>query len=512
MIRISKSTTGSISAVIGGLIAATVLQLSPLRAAPETHTPKIIVQSTPINRDSKGTTSYANVIKKVAPSVVNIYSSRKISMRQMQDDPFFRRFFGDQSNEDQLHRAIPHREEGMGSGVILSADGYILTANHVVQGADEVKVDLPNGEKGVLAKVIGADPPTDIAVLKVNAEGLLSATIADSDKLEVGDVVLAIGNPFGVGQTVTMGIVSGKGRNALGIAQYEDFIQTDAPINMGNSGGALVDAEGRLVGINTAIFSMSGGNQGIGFAVPVNLARYVMDQFLGGGKVRRGYLGIGLQPDISSDLAQEFKLPSTKGAMAAEVVPDSPAAKAEFKEGDVITEFNGKKITDPSQFRLTISQTAPGTKGAFKIIRDGKERTLTATLGELSEDRMMARRGGGRGGRNRPSEREIQPQPKEDDALNGVEVTDIDQTTQRRLGISNDVKSGALVTNVDPDSESYTAGLRPGDIVTEINHQPIRTADEAVEASKKITTERVLLRVSREGGTRFLVVRNSKKK
>jgi len=484
---------------------------SLLVAEPQPRAPKIVMQETPVNRDAKAPASYASIVKKVAPSVVNVYSSRTVRGGRRAELPQdLLNLLPDDGSANQRRSARSRKEEGVGSGVIFSSDGYILTANHVVAGADEVKVDLPNGEKEVVAKVVGADPATDIAVLKVAATGLPPVTIANSDTLEVGDVLLAIGNPFHIGQTVTMGIVSGKGRNDLNITDYDDFIQTDAAINPGNSGGALVDVEGRLVGINTAIFSESGGNQGIGFAVPSNLARFVMESILTNGKVSRGLLGVGLQPEISADLAKEFKLFSQRGAMVAEVVAHSPAAEAGFKEGDVITEYDGKKITDRSQLRMMISQTAPGTKASFKVVRDGKEKALTATLAELKPDVLTQEIRGNRRNRNRQEER---PQVKDDDrdALPGIEVSDIDAATRSEMRIVKTVE-GALITSVEEDSESFTAGLRAGDVILEIARQPVRSAQDAIDASHKVSGERVLLRVWHGGSTRFVTVKNGAKK
>src|SRR4051812_11846852 len=356
--------------------------------------PKVTVEDAPLSREVKARTSFAPVIKKVAPSVVNISSSMTIHERgnsnPLSEDPFFRRFFG----EDSMDQSQPRdrKAQSLGSGVIVSPDGYILTASHVVEGADKVKVSLASGEKDFDAKVIGTDPPTDVAVLKIEAKNDLPVIpIGDSDKLEVGDAVLAIGNPFAVGQTVTMGIVSGVGRNGLGITGYENFIQTDAAINPGNSGGALVDAEGRLVGINTAILSRTGGNMGIGFSVPVNLARYVMDRLVTEGKVTRGYLGINIQP-LTRELAKLFHLPDeSSGVMVGGVSADSPAEKAGLKDGDVILDFNGKKVSEPSALQLLVSQTPPGTKVDLRILRtqeNGKsaEKSITVTLAELPKE------------------------------------------------------------------------------------------------------------------------------
>ena len=298
------------------LLALTIVPLGsgakPAHTSGTTNPPALLkVDDSPLRHEVKAATSFAPVIKKVAPSVVNIYSTMTVRERALPffNDPMWRHFFGDPSGDQGQPRT--HREEGLGSGVIVTSDGYILTANHVVEGAEKIQVALASGEKEFDAKVVGADPATDTAVLKIDARDLPAITIADSDKLEVGDVVLAVGNPFAVGQTVTMGIVSGLGRGGFGINNYENFIQTDAAINPGNSGGALVDAEGRLVGINTAIFSRSGGNQGVGFAVPLNMARYVMDRLIKEGKVTRGYLGLSLQPEVTPALAKQFNLPNT---------------------------------------------------------------------------------------------------------------------------------------------------------------------------------------------------------
>jgi serine protease Do len=467
--------------------------------------PRLAVQSTPISRELKAATSVAPVVKKVAPSVVNIYSSVTVKERPNPhlSDPFFRRFFGEDFGGQGQPRT--HQEQSLGSGVVVSADGYILTASHVVNGAEKVKVALASGDKEFDAKIIGTDPATDTAVLKVDGKNLPAVTLGDSDKLEVGDMVLAIGNPFAVGQTVTMGIISALGRGGFGINNYENFIQTDAAINPGNSGGALVDAEGRLVGINTWIISRSGGSQGLGFAVPINMARYAMERLISEGKVTRGYLGLYLQPEMTPELAKQFNLPNINGALVTTVDPDSPAGKAGFKEGDFVTEFDGKKVKEMRQLRLMVSQTAPGKKVLMKILRDGKEKTLTATLGEIPKE-MLARSGQGQPGDKGQSKT---------DALDGVEVTDLDAQARREADVPGNVR-GALVTNVDQDSNAAEAGLHPGDVITEINRQPVRNADEAVAFSEKAKGERILLRVWRggegRGGMLFLSVDNTKRK
>jgi serine protease Do len=368
----------------------------------------------------------------------------------------------------------------VGSGVIITSDGYILTANHVVEGAEKVKVALASGEKEFDAKVIGTDPATDTAVLKVDAKDLPAITIADSDKLEVGDVVLAVGNPFAVGQTVTMGIVSGLARGGFGINNYENFIQTDAAINPGNSGGALVDAEGRLVGM------------------------------IKEGKVTRGYLGLSLQPEVTPELAKQFGLPNVDGALVTSVQPDSPASKAGAKDGDFVIEFNGQKIADMRHLRLLVSQTAPGTKVTLKVLRDGKEKTLSLALGTMPEEFMAE------GGRSQPGERGH----SEMDALDGVEVTDLsdlDARTRRQNDIPKNIE-GALVTSVQPDSNSAEAGLKAGDIIVAINREPVHSANEAVTLSDKAKGDQILLRVWRAnaggggGGMLYLTVDNVKHK
>jgi len=478
------------------------------QAAPASKTnapPRLTIQDQPLDRDVKARTSFAPIIKKVVPSVVNIATTTTIRERSnpMLTDPWLRRFFGDDSGQS---RSRAQKAQSLGSGVIVSPDGYILTANHVVEGAEKITVALGNGEQEFDARVIGTDPPTDVAVIKIdNKKDMPALPLGNSDQLEVGDTVLAIGDPFRIGQTVTMGIVSGIGRG-IGATDYEDFIQTDAAINMGNSGGALVDAQGRLMGINTAILSSSGGFQGVGFAVPINLARFVMERIITEGKVPRGYLGVALQDEVTAELAKQFNLPDMTGALVTTVEPNSPADKAGFKEGDIIVQFNGKKIVDRRQLSLVASQTAPGTKVDVKVVREGKARTLTATLGRLPEDRLT------RGPRFQPGEGKA----SEMDSLDGVEVVDLDAQARRQAGISSNM-NGALVTNVDPESNSFAAGLRPGDVILEIDKKSVHSADEAVALSEKATADTVLLRVYRpgrgdRGRTLYMPVDNAKRK
>ncbi len=478
--------------VLCALSLLSAIALPEIEAAAE---PTIKTDEAPISRETKAATSFAPIIKKVSGSVVNIYTTKSIRINpRMLEDPMYRFFFGD-PGDDESGRSRVRREQSLGSGVILTEDGYILTNNHVVEGADEIQIALADSKKKIEARIVGGDPHTDIAVIKVDAKDLPAITVTDSDKLEVGDTVMAIGNPFGVGQTVTLGIVSATGRGGMGIVDYEDFIQTDASINPGNSGGALVDAEGRLVGINTAILSRTGGNQGIGFAVPINLARSIMERIVKDGKVTRGYLGVLIQP-LTPELAKEFKLPDQNGALVGEVTDKSPAGEAGIKEGDVIIEFNGRKVADNRQLRLVVSQTAPGTKANVKVMREGSEKSFTVTLAALPEEgRAAARTFGG---------------VDKSDLLDGIGVADLDANTRRQLDIPEDLR-GALVTRIDPSCGAYEAGLREGDVLLEIGRKPVANADDAVELSNKVKGDRVLLRVWSKGGSRYVVVDAAKK-
>ncbi|WP_136066999.1 Do family serine endopeptidase [Modicisalibacter radicis] len=332
-------------------------------------------EAKPLSRNG-GTVSYASAVDKAAPAVVNVYSSRVVEREQhpLMSDPFFRQFFG----ED-----MPRRQRllsSLGSGVIVSAEGYILTNQHVIRGADQIQVALRDGRE-TLARLIGTDPESDLAVLKIDLEGLPVIRLSDSEQVAVGDVSLAIGNPFGVGQTVTMGIISATGRNHLGLSAYEDFIQTDAAINPGNSGGALVNAQGALVGINTAIFSRSGGSQGIGFAIPANLARDILSQIITHGRVIRGWLGIEVQ-EITANLATSFGLNAAQGVVIANVVPGGPGAEAGLQPGDVMTAIDGKPIIDPRVAMADIAEIAPGTRLPVTYIRGGERHSVEVEVGE----------------------------------------------------------------------------------------------------------------------------------
>jgi serine protease Do len=374
--------TNLLSRALVVLLAASLSTLGCAQEKPAAK-PDVKYDASPVNEGAgRLVTSYADVVEPVQKAVVSVYSTKIVRERLRVADPFLRQFFGDRERE--------RREDGLGSGVIVSTNGYILTNNHVVAGADELKVALTDGREFV-AKVIGTDEKSDVAVIKIDVENLPVATLADSDKLRVGDVVFAVGNPLGVGQTVTMGIVSATGRNNLGILSneqgvgYENFIQTDAAINQGNSGGALIDAKGRLVGINTAIISPSRGNIGIGFSIPVNQAAAVMNSLVATGKVQRGYLGVAGQ-NLEPKLAESLGLPAnTKGVAVSDVVKDSPAAKAGLKRSDIIVKINGRVVDSQFALRLIVSQIMPDTEISVTVLRDGKERVLKVKLGSLDE-------------------------------------------------------------------------------------------------------------------------------
>ena len=474
------------------------------------ETPKLSVSDREVDRSARGV-SYANVIKRVTPSVVTIEASRTVPARKFHhpfmDDPAFRQFFGPDGSGAQGSRNM--RQESMGSGIIVTEDGFLLTNNHVVEGADEdgIKIVMTDGKTRYSAKVVGRDPRTDVAVLKIDtAKKLPALTLADSDKLEVGDVVLAVGNPFGMGQSVSSGIISalGRGFGILGRQGYEDFIQTDASINQGNSGGALVDAEGRLIGINQSIASPSGANAGVGFAVPINLARSVLEQLIADGKISRGYLGVMLQT-VTPELAEAFHLPEdASGALVGEVQPGTPAAKAGIQNGDVIIGFNGKDVNDSAHLRIMVAQTPPKTTVSFKALRNGQSKNFNVTLAELP-DEMVADRN--------DDSAESQAESARNN-LTGVETMDLDRESRRQFDIPNRIR-GALVTKVEKDSAAGKAGLRPGDVIIEVNRQPVRNEQELDEQLGSAKGKRIPLRVyssaGEQSGARYLSVELGKK-
>ncbi|HEX5085197.1 MAG TPA: DegQ family serine endoprotease [Blastocatellia bacterium] len=439
---------------------------------------------------------FAAIAKAVTPAVVTIKISSRRSRQQ--EVPFmfdpFRDFFDRQSPDDEgtPRRRSPREQKGqgrlvptgVGSGVIVSPDGYILTNNHVVDEADKVEVEL-NDNRKFTAKVIGTDSPSDVAVIKIDATGLPTVPLGDSDRVEVGDLVLAVGNPLGVGQTVTMGIISAKGRQTPGRDQsaVEDFLQTDAAINQGNSGGALVNLRGELIGVPSQILSRSGGNIGIGFAIPTKMARNVMDQLVRNGKVRRGRLGVTIR-DIEPEMAKQFGYNGANGALVDEVEKGLAADQAGVKAGDIITEFQGQRITDSSQLRNSALQTTPGTTVKFKVWRAGAERELSAKLGEFDLDNDSSKK------------LKSEPVVSSLGVLSGVSVENISPEWAERLKLQPSAR-GVVITEVDPDSNAAAAGLRPGVVIAEVAKQPVANVTEFNAAVQKADKKEVLLRVRR---------------
>ena len=458
--------------------------------------PDLKVEHAPVDRARTPAGSFAPIVQKVAPSVVEVFVTSKARGGQSPGDQadLLRRFFGQgrrfnlpDGGDGDGGMGVPER--GLGSGVIVSTDGYILTNNHVVREASEIRVALADGRE-FPAKMVGTDPKTDVAVIKIKADGLPALTFADSAEVSVGDVVLAVGNPFGIGQTVTQGIVSAKDRVTSG-AQDEDFIQTDAAINPGNSGGALVDTEGRLVGINAEILSRTGGNQGIGFAIPSDLCQWVMTSLIKNGRVDRGFLGVSIQ-NLTPALAQQFKLDRINGALVADVSAGGPADSAGFKSGDVVRQFNDKPVKDASQFKLQVAETAPGTKVTVQVVRNGETKTLEVTLKNAPNQKLAS------------ADRDSGASNSKD-ALSGVAVADLDQNTRSQLNVPDNVK-GAVITEVRPNSPSYEAGLRAGDVITEINKQSVKNSGDAVKLTEKPAGAETLVKLWSHGGIRYLTV------
>jgi len=441
-------------------------------------------------------TTFAPVVEKVAPSVVTVFTTQTVSRGQAAlsfSDDALRQFFGGRAPQRQGKQTL----QGLGSGVIVSPDGYILTANHVVSGADEIMIGLGNDLRRLKAKKIGTDPGTDVALLKIDDNNLPAVTFADSDKARAGDIVLAIGNPFGLRQTVTMGIISAVGRGGMGIVDYENFIQTDAAINMGNSGGALVDTEGRLLGINSAIFTRSGGNQGIGFAIPANLAREVMQSLRDKGRVVRGYIGTSVQT-LTPEIADAMKLKGQQtGALVGEVEPNAPAAKAGLKTGDVITAVNGKKVNDSRELRLMIGSMAPGTKAQVEVNREGQTQTFEVELAEMPPSAANE---------DTETSSEEPAQPEKTTVFGGVGVTNITPDIRTALNLPKEVQ-GAVIADIDTESPAAKAGLREGDVIQEVNKQPVKSAKDLVALSKKLKpNDKILMRVYSQGRSGYVAL------
>ncbi len=488
------------------MTAAIALGLGPLAmvpvradvAAPQDSgtTPHLQLDTSPLLRGAGMISSFAPIVDKVGPSIVTIYTTKSVKSQPDGGDnipPGLRRFFGlpDNPGGDEHGGKV----EGLGSGVIVSSDGLILTNNHVAEAGDEVKVRLGEHGREYTAKVVGNDPTSDLALIRIDAKNLPVITFADSEQVKVGDVVLAVGNPFGFTNTVTMGIVSGLGRADIesGEHEYEDFIQTDAPINPGNSGGALVDTQGRLIGINTAIYSHSGGYQGIGFSVPSNLARNVIESLLKSGKVVRGFLGTGVQ-GLTPDLAEQFNVPADQqGALITKLTPGSAAETAGLQTGDIIVAVDGKQITDPHALRLTVGGMNPGDKVEVQYLRNGQQKTATVTLG--------AEPGGDDVAQNAPQN------DQHPNVLDGITVVDIDDAARGQFKIPPEVK-GVVIADVTAGSVAADGGLQKGDVILEMNHIPMTSARQAVDEGNKIAeTQKVLLHVWSNGMTEFVVLK-----
>lgn len=463
---------------------------------------KLTIDKSAVKSENGSLSSYAPALDKVMPAVVTVFSSRSIEMqRDPQQEELFRKMFPDIPEdffEKRQEEGGDRQEEGLGSGVIITDDGYIVTNNHVVGDADEIKVTLPNSKKEYTANVIGADPRTDVALIKIEAKNLPHVTIGDSSKLRIGDVVLAVGNPLSLEQSASVGIVSALGRNELNITNggFENFIQTDAAINRGNSGGALVDANGRLIGINTAIqSSFSGGNIGIGFAIPSNMTLDIVQRLLdGGGVVKRGFLGVFLR-ELDDNMAKALGRDNQNGVLITEVGSGTPAEDAGLKPGDLIVGYNGNNVASLQRLRLDISNTPPGAEAAFALIRNGKKKDVSVTLGDLDTDNNLL------AGAMRPGKGAAKPQ----ELVEGVRVKNIDKETRAALQL-DDKLEGIVVETVKDNSPAAEAGLRPGTVITQIDQTDVDSVKAAYEIVEGFESDVLLLQVYVAGRRDILAI------
>ncbi|MEK7236517.1 MAG: DegQ family serine endoprotease [Nitrospirota bacterium] len=494
MKQLVRQTIGSAIAVA----ALSALLIWGGQSLSYSHASSTAATPVPIAMTAPPSNGFTEVAKAVTPAVVNITT---VTVEKMADsrgvpdelrermEEFFggpggpsgpRGFRGPQGPGEPRER----RGGGQGSGVIVSPDGYILTNNHVIDGARTVTITLPD-KREFTGKIVGADPKTDLAVVKIDGQNLPTVSWGDATKLQVGEYVLAVGNPFGLNSTVTLGIVSALGRGRMGITQYEDFIQTDAAINPGNSGGALVNTKGELVGINTAIFSQTGGYQGVGFAVPTSMSKPIYESLVKHGKVVRGFLGVSIQ-DLSQDLAKSFGLKDAKGALVSDVKDDGPAGQAGLKQGDIVTAYQSAPVEDAVSLQRQVTKTAVGTKVMVRVIRDGHEKDVIVTIGEQPDTTKIAKAETG----------------ETDYAFAGVAVQDLDRDTAKELGVKG---KGVVVTAVEQDSGAEKAGVMRGDVIREINRQPVKSVKDFEKVSSGLKKgEQVLILIDRRGNALFL--------
>jgi serine protease Do len=480
-----RHRTGAAAALLltGSLIGWTASGVGTTSAAAPTAPPAKVEMAAPAVGGS-----YAGIVDHVAPAVVTVKSERRVKNVSQDIPDELREFFGDRFGMGPGQRRMPERRQGgLGSGVIVRPDGYILTNHHVIDSAEDVRVELTDG-RSFKAKIVGSDEPSDLAVLKIEGTNLQTLSLGDSDAVRVGDVVLAVGNPLGVGQTVTMGIVSAKGRATGGGGDrgFEDFIQTDAPINQGNSGGALVSTRGELIGINSQILSPSGGNIGIGFAIPANMAKNVMTQLIDKGQVHRGMLGVTIQP-VTSDIARSLGLEQVRGALVNTVQPGSPADKAGVRRGDVITAINGEAVKDGNVLRNEVAQLLPGSNARLTVVRGGKEQTINVTLAELQKSREASAR----------------DDSTPDHTGFGMTVEPLTRDRARELGVA--ATSGLIVTDVQSTGRAADAGIQPGDVISEVDGNTVTSLD-ALRSALKDGSRPALLLVHRGAATMFLTL------